>query len=412
MGLDSIAQSAPAHSILPRPGVSTRSRFHLYQRNVVLGGVGYGLDGSFVVQRNEVVVTIDGGSVFAKGEVVLHSLRIGICGLSEEGYAYNAYSPEIALGDIRLAPGEGYKLPRHVARIQLRKAPPQQNWLCGTLSESNGNDAVEDLEHHAVVPPASGVHRATDFWKNKDPDKWSSEERQSFLKESPWAHSVLIQVPSDVMRYGHPISVGTITVVIRWESAKLLRHALKDVESKEYNDTLANLSKDYYVISVVKVEPRTGESNETAGEWSPELLENLRQVEQSRWNAQTVTLRRANESILQTGMMSGDISQGRIDLFLFPRALALEAGDGILEFDVSFPAGMGRVSFPVKFNLRALRKVLIEACSLWTLAQRGWEILRDSSKGELTGEAASFDVAALAETGLQAVRTEPPNQLH
>ena len=51
-------------------------------------------------------------------------------------------------------------------------------------------------------------------------------------------------------------------------------------------------------------------------------------------------------------MVSGEISQGRVDLFLFPRAFALEPGNGDLEFTTAFPAGMGRASIGVKFSLK------------------------------------------------------------
>jgi hypothetical protein len=53
-------------------------------------------------------------------------------------------------------------------------------------------------------------------------------------------------------------------------------------------------------------------------------------------------------------MVSGEISQGRVGLFLSSRALALETGNGDLEFGAAFPAGMGRASMRVKFSLKGL----------------------------------------------------------
>ena len=231
------AASVPtAASVAP---LNLRSRtFHLYQRSLASGAVGYGLDGTYLVRPHEVVITTEGGPLVAHRAVVLHSLRVGICGSSEDGYADGVFSPEIMLNETHLAAGAGYRLPARVIRIPLSKAPPKQNWLCSVLSESGGTDVAEVPGRPIVISSAAQHQRAANAWKNRSPDNWSSEEIQGFLRDSPWAHTVLIQVPSDAIVNGHrPESV--VRRVVRWESAPLLRHALIRIESKEYNDALA-----------------------------------------------------------------------------------------------------------------------------------------------------------------------------
>ena len=343
------AASVPtAASVAP---LNLRSRtFHLYQRSLASGAVGYGLDGTYLVRPHEVVITTEGGPLVAHRAVVLHSLRVGICGSSEDGYADSVFSPEIMLNETRLAAGAGYRLPARVIRIPLSKAPPKQNWLCSVLSESGGNDVAE-VPGRPVVISSGHSTSGLRMWRNRSPDNWSSEEIQAFLKDSPWAHTVLIQVPSDAIVNGHR-SESVMRRVVRWESAPLLRHALLRIESKEYNDALANLSKDHYVIAVVSAGYHSGKASDLSSQWGSEQLEEQHQEIPSGLFSRTGLLKRADAIISPTRMVAGEISQGRVDLFLFPRALALETGNGDLDFTAAFPAGMGRASIAVKFSLK------------------------------------------------------------
>jgi hypothetical protein len=56
--------------------------------------------------------------------------------------------------------------------------------------------------------------------------------------------------------------------------------------------------------------------------------------------SRTALLKRVDEVISRTRMVSEEISQGPVDLFL-SRALALETGNGDLEFRCPFPCGHG-----------------------------------------------------------------------
>jgi hypothetical protein len=132
--------------------------FHLNQRNLASGGVGYGLDGTYLLRPHEVVVRTSGGPLLAHRPVVLHSLRIGICGTTEDGYVDNIFSPEIKLNEKRLAAREGYRLPAETIRIEVTRALPEQNWLCSVLLESGGSDVAE-IPGHPILVPSVAAHQ-------------------------------------------------------------------------------------------------------------------------------------------------------------------------------------------------------------------------------------------------------------
>jgi hypothetical protein len=404
-----MAQNVPplsAERQKAEPGLRSRT-FHLYQRSLV-GGVGYGLDGTYVVRAREVVVTSEGGPLVAHRAVVLHSLRFGICGSSDDGYADNVFSAEIMLNEIRLAAGESYGLPARVIRIPLPKAPPEHNWLCSILSESGGSDVAEVPGRPIVIPSVATHLGTTDVWKRKKPADWSNQETQEFLTKSPWVHYFGgLQVRSDFSMGGQFPLVPVGSLAIRWESAPLVRDALMRIESKEYNDALARLSKDYYVIAVLRMPPRsaihTGQTR-LSGHWSPEQEEELRKARADRpprrglagpplapipvliGNEQAERAfsvsrlsRPGYEAIsparVESGVKAGvsymkitftggrvsDIDRnglarqgGTVNLIMFPRSLALEDGSGDIEFSTVVYLGMGRTTFRAKFSLKDL----------------------------------------------------------
>lgn len=405
-----MAQSVPpasgAEQQKAEPGARSRT-FHLYQQSLVSGSVGYGLDGTYVLRPHEVVVTSKGGPLVAHRTVVLHSLRIGICASSVDGYVDNVFSPEIMLNETRLAAGESYSLPARVIRIPLPKTPPEHNWLCSILSESGGSDVAEVPGRPIVVPSVATDRGTMDVWKHKKPADWSAGETQEFLTKSPWVHYFGgLQVRSDASVGGQFPLVPVGSLAIRWESAALVRDALMRIESKEYNDALARLSKDYYVIAVVRMPPGSGhQTGQTglSGHWSTEQEEELRNAralqpprhglassgppipvlignEQAERAFSVSRLSRPGyEAIsparVESGVKAGvphmkitfaggkvsDIDRnglarqgGTVDLIMFPRSLALENGAGDLEFSTVVPLGMGRATFRAKFSLKDL----------------------------------------------------------
>ena len=183
---------------LPLTRVESRSqRFQLRERTLGSGGVVYALDGSYVVQPHAVVVTIHGGRVVADQDVVLHSLRVGVCGYAD-GQRVDVFSKDIPLKETRLANGDSYSLGMRTIRIPFTKTPPAMNCLCSILSGSAGDSVAEALgsvdfsPRPATRPPQQAAHslpkralasvhtepKTDEFWKRRKPAEWSDGERR------------------------------------------------------------------------------------------------------------------------------------------------------------------------------------------------------------------------------------------
>ena len=98
--------------------------------------------------------------------------------------------------------------------------------------------------------------------------------------------------------------------------------------SKEYNEVLAAL---------IRVRSCYGWGQDLSNQWAPEELEKRRQEIRPGWFSKTGTLKRGEGEILPLFRIPGQISQGLVDLFLFPRALVLESDND----DLWFFAGPG-----------------------------------------------------------------------
>jgi hypothetical protein len=298
---------------------------------------------------------------------------VGVCGYSG-GHRDDVFARDIPLKETRLAPGDNYTLDARTIKIPFAKIPPVMNCLCSILSGSAG-DAVAEALGSISIPPAKGTrptHEATvasrqtprgdyEYWKTTSPADWSDDELLGFLTNSPWAHTVLLRIPSDVIGpNGRPWSVFEQKQVVRWESATLVRDALSRTESKEYNDALADLSKDHYVIALLNVREHRRDVGEyeRSRQWSPEQMEGRLKEIQSSQLSPLGLLKRGDESTASARIESGEISEGRVYLYLFPRALALENGNEDLDFEAVIPAGMGRARVGVKFSLKNLAEGL------------------------------------------------------
>jgi hypothetical protein len=147
--------------------------------------------------------------------------------------------------------------------------------------------------------------------------------------------------------------------VVRWESAPLVREANARAESKEFNEAVAGFSKDYYVISVTTVGPERqggwqGRSGREADD--PQEAEQRRAQMVSRLAASTFLRRGGGESRSPERVETLKDSNGRVLLFLFPRALALENGDK----DLNFETTMGPMIIKTKFNLKDMAQGSIQ----------------------------------------------------
>ena len=145
--------------------------------------------------------------------------------------------------------------------------------------------------------------------------------------------------------------------VVRWESAALVREANARAESKEFNEAVAGFSKDYYVISVTTVGPeRQGGWQGGPRQEDPQQAEERHAQMQARLVASTVLRRGGSESRAPERVETLKDSNGRVLLFLFPRALALENG----EKDLSFETVMGPMMIKTKFNLKEMAQGSIQ----------------------------------------------------
>jgi len=220
------------------------------------------------------------------------------------------------------------------------------------------------------------------FWKDREPSDWSDREIYEFLTKSPWVRLFGgLWVQSDACISGPQgcrfafFPVGSLT--IRWESAALVRDALKRVESQEYNDALAGFSKDYCVIAVVRKWPDASPLAQTrlSGHWSPEQEEELRNAtarqppgrgmldpplpmlignEQARRAFSVGRLSSSGDEAIPPVRVES-VKKGResVDLLLFPRSLALESGTGDVEFTLQLGNNRG-TPFRASFSLKDL----------------------------------------------------------
>jgi hypothetical protein len=191
----------------------------------------------------------------------------------------------------------------------------------------------------------------SEFWNQKDPGAWSSDDRKELVTNSPWARYVRADTsrsseaqapengsasPIPRMQGGGGRSVGgrrgsgnlpAFYGIVRWESAKPVLAALKKDLPKEM--------EDHYVIGVsgfpLGLRSKGNEPVETAGdvETASVRLEELKQV---------TTLRAKRKDPAQPGVvMRSSDTDGAIVLFGFSRdVIAIEPTDKNVDFQTTF----------------------------------------------------------------------------
>ena len=332
-------------------------------------------------------MTIYGGRVVADQEVVLHSLRVGVCGYAD-GHRVDVFSKDIPLKETRLANGGSYNLGAGTVRVPFTKTPPAMNCLCSILSGSPGNSAAEALgsvdfpsqrvaNHQTTLVSHDTAPKIDEFWKRTKPAEWSDSETDLFLTKSPWVHYYgHVLAPSCVVGPGgRHAMVPAPDMAIRWESAAMMREALARVESKDYNNALAEFSKDYYVIVVIHMMKGMDHGSLTS-HWSQET-EDAPQNRSATQNALSSTPGRARieptdnqearqpftstrlltasgEPISPAHVESVRNSEGTVNLLMFPRSLAIEKSAGDVDLKITLWVGMGLSTVDVKFSLKDL----------------------------------------------------------
>jgi len=256
----------------------------------------------------------------------------------------------------------------------------------------------------AMVAMAGALLGASEFWNSRKPADWSSREIREFLTKSPWVrYWGDLRAVGDVIVNGRPQSVAAGSLAIRWESAPLVRDALTRIESKEYNDALARLSKDYHVFAVVRTRSNGSQAalgkTRLSGHWSPEQEEELRDARahepphqtwrpipaligneqaQSAFSVSRLsmpgyeaisparvesgTMERVSYKVTFTGGIVSGIDGsglarqvGTVDLIMFPRSLALERGAVDFEFSTTewlYPLARTQPTFRATFSFK------------------------------------------------------------
>lgn len=237
--------------------------------------------------------------------------------------------------------------------------------------------------------PSGATHQGTgQFWFDRKPADWSGGQTHEFLTRSPWVrYWGDLRAPGDYIVPGEhtPRAAPVGTLAIRWESAALVREALLRVESKEYNEALASLAKDYYVIAVVRAPSYQNHTMQTQlsehwsaqedNEWRdaiarqapkkglagppppliPVLIGNERAARAFHANR---LLRPGYEETIPARVVSGENAEGAVDLLMFPRALKLESGAGDIEVDTRVALGLSFATstFKATFDMNTLTK--------------------------------------------------------
>jgi len=217
---------------------------------------------------------------------------------------------------------------------------------------------------------------AGDFWKDKKPEEWSASEVQAFLGKSPWAktveleynqiHNVAGSLPGPTGRDGGtgtaalPGDGGDIVerthsrgtpAIVRWGSAPLVRAACAKAGWTDFNATVANYAKSYYVISVTMPEKTRApwQKGPTGRETKEEADERLRGTQERM--LQSASLKCGRKSVRPDRVEYVNGTQGRVSLYLFPRSPALETND----CDVDFFTAPAPMVIRAKFKLKDMR---------------------------------------------------------
>jgi hypothetical protein len=93
---------------------------------------------------------------------------------------------------------------------------------------------------------------AAEFWNTKDPSAWTEEEIIALTSKSPWARLAAPQVKHTDDPTGNAgipqRGVGSIPIIVRWESAQPILDALKGAVPAEFGG--------HYVLSVTNFPER------------------------------------------------------------------------------------------------------------------------------------------------------------
>ncbi len=191
------------------------------------------------------------------------------------------------------------------------------------------------------------------FWDEKDPEKWTDDERQELLTRSPWARAATVHfdlgpggltgrgAAATTSRRGRtspgipapssPGPIGKYEALVRWDSALPIREASKN---KSKDDPAAN-----YILSVTGDLPMLGRgSNDESEAEFQQRLEMLKQY---------TKLEKHGDPIYLSKMAYAGTSG---TLFYFERNYLIRLQD----HTVTFVTKLGPVEVQAKFPLKEM----------------------------------------------------------
>lgn len=187
---------------------------------------------------------------------------------------------------------------------------------------------------------------AREFWNEKKPAEWTSEEIAQLLNKSPWAKDAAVSYyggqngplsnntsGSRRVRSGNAssgtspsaVSPAEWKAIVRWESALPIREALKMPSTPDV--------EKYYILNMIGDVPSVGAD--------PDGLEQLKLYTKLEHKGDVIHLSRVAVSPRTDLSLAGT-------LFYFSRGLALRPEDKVATFSTK----LGPIDVKTKFTLR------------------------------------------------------------
>jgi len=202
----------------------------------------------------------------------------------------------------------------------------------------------------------SWAYGAKEFWNDKKPSDWTSEEIELLLNKSPWAKEAVVSyyggqngplsstLPGTRGNRGSSRNASSGTspsatspaawkAIIRWESALPVREALKAHPSSDF--------EKYYILNMVGDVPSVGATPDEDESQRKSRFEALKLVTKLEHKGDAILLSRVAVAPKSAMSLAGT-------LFYFSRDLALQPKDN----QAIFSTKLGPIDVKCKFALK------------------------------------------------------------
>jgi hypothetical protein len=200
----------------------------------------------------------------------------------------------------------------------------------------------------------AAAYAPKEFWNEKKPSDWTSEEIEQLLNKSPWAKEAAVSyyggqngplsntMPGTRSRSSRNASSGTSPsavspaawkAIVRWESALPVREALKVKPSPDV--------EKFYILNMLGDVPSVGATPDEDESQRQARFETLKQVTKLEHKGDAILLSRVAVSPKSAASLAGT-------LFYFSRDLALRPKDN----QAVFSTKLGPIDVKCKFALK------------------------------------------------------------